>query len=199
MAVGYFISLGDKTTCNGTVIEGDTCFNVFGFAHAREGHQVTCGVTGKAYPIIGGIPRFSSNGRLAAGTLHSLSSCPCRAQLIPSLTHMTYDYTDESPPAQAVNSAITQPGGDSRWTFNNALESPANDETQAPDIERCSGCFQLVDQSGSACGTHRYALLRNGSCLAGDVLNEEGYSHICYSANATDLNIAISAPAPILE
>ena len=49
------------------------------------------------------------------------------------------------------------------------------------------------------CGTRRYALLKNGTCLAGDTLNEQGYSHICYSANTIHLVIATGAAAPILE
>ncbi|MFD2643448.1 PAAR domain-containing protein [Pseudomonas japonica] len=199
MAKGNFIALGDKTTCGGSVVEGDTHINMFGFAHAREGHQVTCGVTGRVYTIIGGIERFTSNGRKAAGTLHSFSSCPCRAKLIPSISFMTYDYEDDPLPAGSQGRDSSQPGNDFRPAPAATAAHSASRTPQDLDIERCSGAFQLVDQWNMPCPTHDYALLRNGACLAGDTLNPEGYSHICYSAQATHLNVATSAPAPLLE
>ncbi|MDR0279097.1 MAG: PAAR domain-containing protein [Paucimonas sp.] len=199
MAKGYFIAQGDKTTCGGKVIEGDPHINLFGIMHAREGHAVTCGVTGQTYQIVGGIDQFISNGRRAAGTGNSLSSCPCRAQLIPSIFHMTYDYETASAPSPTAFGTASQPGNGSQHAFTTTPTHAANVSVDEPDIERCSGCFHLVDQWGAPCATHQYALLRNASHLAGDVLNQEGYSHICYSANATRLNIATSAPAPMLE
>ncbi|MGE8154579.1 PAAR domain-containing protein, partial [Pseudomonas vancouverensis] len=35
MAIGYFIRLGDKTTCGGEVLEADTRITMLGMAHAR--------------------------------------------------------------------------------------------------------------------------------------------------------------------
>ncbi|MFK8257422.1 hypothetical protein ACFL9S_06495 [Erwinia sp. AnSW2-5] len=37
------------------------------------------------YKIIGGTPDMRTDGRALAGTLDSISSCPCRASLIPSI------------------------------------------------------------------------------------------------------------------
>ncbi|MDR0279102.1 MAG: PAAR domain-containing protein [Paucimonas sp.] len=198
MAKGNFIRKDDKTTCGGQVIEGDTHINFFGFAHAREGHQVTCGVTGEIYRILGGIARFTTNGRKAAGTLDSISGCPCRARLIPSVLHMTYDFEERSLPSSTALRS-NQQESTSRQPTVSTHSHPANAASAAPAIERCSGCFQLVDQWDIPCASHDYALLRNGCSLAGDTLNPEGYSHICYSTNATELNIATSAPAPALE
>ncbi|WP_341462782.1 PAAR domain-containing protein [Pseudomonas helleri] len=37
MSAGYFIGLGDKTTCGGKVLEGDNRINIFGLPHACAG------------------------------------------------------------------------------------------------------------------------------------------------------------------
>ncbi|UVJ44984.1 PAAR domain-containing protein [Pseudomonas sp. LS1212] len=100
MADGHFIRLGDKTTCGGTVQEADTRVMMFGIAHAREGDRVTCGKDGKTYVISGGVPYINSHGRLVAGTLDSVSTCPCKATLIPSFFKSTYESSrNAAPPA----------------------------------------------------------------------------------------------------
>ncbi|MFO2463521.1 PAAR domain-containing protein [Pseudomonas sp. 15FMM3] len=90
MNKGYFIGLGDKTSCGGEVLEGDNRVSLYGLLHACEGDRVTCGQNGQAYTILGGISHISSHGRHMAGTLDSFSSCPCRAQLIPSVFTVSY-------------------------------------------------------------------------------------------------------------
>ncbi len=90
MAIGYFIRCGDKTSCGGVVLEADTRVMMFGVARAREGDRVSCGKDGKTYRILGGIPHIRSHGKLVAGSLDSISGCPCKARLIPSLFSATY-------------------------------------------------------------------------------------------------------------
>lgn len=90
MSEGHFIGRGDKTTCGGIVLDGDARVNIYGLLHAREGGEVTCGIDGKIYQIVGGISHIESHGKLVAGTLDSFSSCPCRALLIPSVYKATY-------------------------------------------------------------------------------------------------------------
>ncbi|WP_339520328.1 PAAR domain-containing protein [Pseudomonas proteolytica] len=90
MEKGHFIGLGDKTTCGGEVLEGDPRVNWYGLLHACEGDRVTCGKDGKTYRIVGGISHMNSHGRLMAGTLDSHSGCPCKAQLIPTVTTAIY-------------------------------------------------------------------------------------------------------------
>lgn len=90
MATGYFIGLGDKTSCGGKVLEGETGMMFSSVPRAYEGHRVTCGENGKTYVIVGGISSFRINGKRAAGTLDSVSSCPCKAKLIASITHASY-------------------------------------------------------------------------------------------------------------
>ncbi|WP_445262021.1 PAAR domain-containing protein [Pseudomonas sp. EL_65y_Pfl1_R83] len=43
MTEGYFIGLGDKTTCGGEVLDGDPRIDIHGLLHAREGDRVSCG------------------------------------------------------------------------------------------------------------------------------------------------------------
>ncbi|MDU9394071.1 PAAR domain-containing protein [Pseudomonas sp. zfem002] len=84
MALGYMIRMGDKTTCGGQVLDGHRRFIIEGMPRAREGDPVSCGVTGQVYQIVGGVETFTDDGRLVAGNLDSVSSCPCRAGLLPS-------------------------------------------------------------------------------------------------------------------
>ena len=90
MSVGYFIGLGDKTTCGGEVLDGDKRINIHGLLHACEGDRVTCGKDGQTYRIVGGISFMNSHGRLMAGTLDSYSDCPCKAELVPSVFSAKY-------------------------------------------------------------------------------------------------------------
>ncbi|AZE65803.1 PAAR motif-containing protein [Pseudomonas synxantha] len=90
MSVGYFIGLGDKTTCGGEVLDGDKRINIHGLLHACEGDRVTCGKDGRTYRIVGGISFMNSHGRLMAGTLDSYSDCPCKAELVPSVFSAKY-------------------------------------------------------------------------------------------------------------
>ena len=90
MIEGYYIGMGDKTTCGGEVLDGDNGIKTHALFHACEGDRVTCGKDGKIYRIVGGVSHMHSHGRLMAGTLDSRSGCPCKAELIPSEFRSTY-------------------------------------------------------------------------------------------------------------
>ncbi|MBJ2347573.1 MULTISPECIES: PAAR domain-containing protein [Pseudomonas] len=107
MSRGYYIGLGDETTCGGKVLDGDASFSLDGLLHACEGDRVTCGKNGKTYRIIGGVTHMTSNGRLMAGTLDSQSGCPCNARLLPSV--FTASYRNENPPPRASRAAQPAP------------------------------------------------------------------------------------------
>lgn len=112
MSDGYYIGLHDKTTCGGTVLDGDNRFNLYGLLHACEGDRVTCGKDGETYRIRGGISHMISHGRRMAGTLDSFSGCPCQAQLIPSVFTASYGNERSAPQAtrrtaQPVSSTVT--------------------------------------------------------------------------------------------
>lgn len=91
MTDGFFIRLNDKTTCGGKVLGADGNVTFYGIEHAREGDPVSCGVTGQVYRIEGGVSYIESSGRKVAGTLDSVSTCPCRATLIASHFGSSYE------------------------------------------------------------------------------------------------------------
>jgi len=99
MSIGYFVGLGDKTTCGGEVLDGDSSVNLYGLLHACEGDRVTCGRNGETYRIVGGISHINSRGRRMAGTLDSFSGCPCQATFIPSVHTATYSNKGYEAPA----------------------------------------------------------------------------------------------------
>ncbi|AXY34288.1 polymorphic toxin type 44 domain-containing protein [Yersinia pseudotuberculosis] len=95
MAKGYYLGVGDQTTCGGVIIEGDATHILMGKAVAREQDRVTCGKHPGTYIIVGHIPGDSIHGRKFAGTLNSQSNCPCKAWFIPSLVNDTYEFSIE--------------------------------------------------------------------------------------------------------
>jgi len=109
MAKGYFIRLGDKTTCGGTVLSAYQHHRFGGIAAARNGDKVSCGIDRKVYHIAGGIPDYFIHGVAAAGTLHSRSTCPCRARLITSFPNASY-WDEEDIRVKAVASAPVNVG-----------------------------------------------------------------------------------------
>ncbi len=52
MVIGYFLLVGDKTTCGGQIITGDHTMTFNRRATAREGDKVTCGKHPGTYMII---------------------------------------------------------------------------------------------------------------------------------------------------
>lgn len=93
MAIGFFLRVGDRTTCGGQILTGDQTFSWYGVAGAREGDLVSCGKHSGRFYIIGGCSSVWNEDRKVAGTLESISSCPCRARFIPSIQDC---YSDES-------------------------------------------------------------------------------------------------------
>ena len=85
MSVGYFLRVGDRTTCGGRILTGDPTFQWYGVSAAREGDRVSCGKHAETYHISGGVVDGFDDGRLLAGSLDSFSTCPCQAQFIPSI------------------------------------------------------------------------------------------------------------------
>ncbi|WP_455812626.1 phospholipase effector Tle1 domain-containing protein [Pseudomonas graminis] len=86
MAKGYFLRVGDKTTCGGEILTGSPTVSWRGKKAALEGSQVTCGKNpGVMYCINGGTTKIRASGRPMAGTLDSVSTCPCLATFIHSI------------------------------------------------------------------------------------------------------------------
>lgn len=91
MAKGYYLVQGDKTTCGGRILEGAPDHTLFGKAIARDSDRVSCGKFPGTFLIAGGIPNDSVHGRYMAGTLDSVSTCPCNARFVPSMLQDTYE------------------------------------------------------------------------------------------------------------
>lgn len=100
MPIGYYIRLHDKTSCGGFVTQATSRMVLHGIEQSREGDAVLCGVDGKTYRISGGISHMTSDGIRLAGTLDSVSGCPCRARLEASLFCAIYE-SEESAAAVA--------------------------------------------------------------------------------------------------
>ncbi|XXE00283.1 PAAR domain-containing protein [Pseudomonas sp. Z3-6] len=126
---GCYIGLGDQTTCGGQVMDGDAHNRMNGIARAREGDPVSCGKDGKTYQIVGGISGMTSNGRRNAGTLDSVSSCPCNAQLIPSLHSATYRNADAAPQASRAAEPVLQPATGALATSRQSGVPPSSNPT----------------------------------------------------------------------
>ncbi|KRP46527.1 PAAR domain-containing protein [Pseudomonas synxantha] len=107
MRKGHYVVLGDQTTCGGRILEGDPTFKLRGLHRALEGARVTCGNHAGSFRILGGISNMRRNGKRVAGTLDSVSSCPCGARLIPSVLTATYEKREAEPPA---SQRVAQPG-----------------------------------------------------------------------------------------
>ncbi|MDQ0980634.1 PAAR domain-containing protein [Pseudomonas synxantha] len=107
MSKGHYVVLGDQTTCGGRILEGDPTFKLRGLHRALEGARVTCGNHAGSFRILGGISNMRRNGKRVAGTLDSVSSCPCGARLIPSVLTATYEKREAEPPA---SQRVAQPG-----------------------------------------------------------------------------------------
>ncbi|WP_374695161.1 PAAR domain-containing protein [Snodgrassella alvi] len=86
MAKGYFLRVGDRTTCGGKIISGDSMILWHGSAAAWEGDWVTCGRHSGTYRITGGVVNMFNPSKKLAGSISSISTCPCKARLIPSIT-----------------------------------------------------------------------------------------------------------------
>ncbi|MBS0969577.1 PAAR domain-containing protein [Nissabacter archeti] len=99
MAKGYFLVRGDRTNCGGVIAGGAEDHTLFGRPAARERDEVTCGVYPGKFYIKGGIETDTIHGRRMAGTLDSVSTCPCQARFVPSLLKDTY----EKAPSQGTN------------------------------------------------------------------------------------------------
>ncbi|MFP1761088.1 PAAR domain-containing protein [Lonsdalea quercina] len=85
MSVGYFLRVGDSTTCGGRILTGDPTFQWHGIFAAREGDMVNCGKHPGTYKIIGGVTEIFDGSQVLAGSLDSFSSCPCQAKFIPTI------------------------------------------------------------------------------------------------------------------
>jgi uncharacterized Zn-binding protein involved in type VI secretion len=202
MAIGYFIRLGDKTTCGGVVMEAETRAVLYGIAQACEGHQVTCGIDGNTYRIVGGVSYMLVHGKLAAGTLDSFSSCPCKARLLATLFDASYGSAD-SPAPRAAHTATQSPNWPDR-TFAASHSASASRLTAAPSNPSatpavCDQRFLVVDHQHQPLCALDYVLLQGNQCIAYGKSDNQGHSASQTSSTPVSLNLATRAPSPAME
>lgn len=93
MATGFWVVKDDKTTCGGSVLTGHPKGKQIGpnlNRQATVGCQVSCGKHPGTYSVAGGYPGEYIHGQLAASTIYSRSTCPCKAFFIPTHTFMKH-------------------------------------------------------------------------------------------------------------
>ncbi|MDE9556488.1 DUF3289 family protein [Xenorhabdus bovienii] len=145
MAKGHFLTVGDKTECGGQILSGTRNITFYGHQAAVEGSAVTCGRHSGTYLIAGGVSSFFDAGTRLAGTLDSLSTCPCRAGFIHSIPDSygndTY-FADVAPQNFAwnagTNSQSTQPsqGNSSKYStskLSDTHQSAQRDQKPKPE------------------------------------------------------------------
>lgn len=189
------IVVGDVTDHGGSVINGAKTFFSNNLAIAHVGCEVICPLHGLTR-IVTGQNHFEVEGQPAAiqGDLTS-----CGARLISrqqssfwidgqpaSMSVAAYSPSEtQSPHAEAfIQPSAATPGG-TAWT--------------APGDLRCDERFQFFSARRLPLGGLNYALLQDGQCIARGVLDSEGRSLRQGSARPASLDIAISAPSPVLE
>ncbi|MGV1169539.1 PAAR domain-containing protein [Enterobacter asburiae] len=106
MAIGFYLRIGDPTTCKGKILTGDESLSWYGVAGAREGDLVSCGKHPGTYKILGGTSDMWNDGRRLAGTLDSVSSCPCKARFIPTIPDCYEQETVSSRRHSSVTTAV---------------------------------------------------------------------------------------------
>lgn len=103
-AMGFYLRVGDPTTCGGKILTGDETLSWYGVAGAREGDAVSCGQHPGTYIILGGTSDTWDGGRRLAGTLDSVSSCPCHARFIQTIPDCYIK--DDTPEEQAEKARL---------------------------------------------------------------------------------------------
>ena len=107
MAIGFWVVKGDKTTCGGSVLTGHPKGKQIGpnlNRQATVGCQVSCGKHPGIYSVAGGYPGEYIHGQLAASTIYSRSTCPCKAFFIATHTFMKHGAYQE--PVKATSASV---------------------------------------------------------------------------------------------
>lgn len=115
MTTGFWVVKGDKTTCGGSVLAGHPQGRMIGPNKNRQatvGCQVSCGKHRGTYSVAGGYPGEYIHGQLAASTIYSRSTCPCKAFFISTHTfmrHGPYQAPINATSAPVTTKALSEP------------------------------------------------------------------------------------------
>ncbi|KLP36236.1 PAAR domain-containing protein [Enterobacter ludwigii] len=115
MSTGFWVVKGDKTTCGGSVLTGHPKGKQIGPNSNRQatvGCQVSCGKHPGTYSVAGGYPGEYIHGQLAASTLYSRSTCPCKSFFIAThifMRHGPYQAPVKTASAPVATKAVSEP------------------------------------------------------------------------------------------
>lgn len=141
MATGFWVVKGDKTTCGGSVLTGHPKGKLIGQNLNRQatvGCQVSCGKHPGIYSVAGGYPGEYIHGQLAASTIYSRSTCPCKAFFIPTHTFMShgpYQAPVKAAPAPVAVKATSEPVQEPEQHAQ-AAKKPAQAEPKPQESKR---------------------------------------------------------------
>ncbi|WP_313112240.1 PAAR domain-containing protein [Pseudescherichia sp.] len=160
MATGFYLRVGDHTTCGGKILTGTPELDWYGANAAREGDLVSCGKNpGVTYKIIGGTESFMDERQRLAGTLDSFSSCPCKARFIPSIPDCYEEETFSSLKRSSVAAAVFVPAAVMPKRF-----SESEPEQHAQAVKKKSGTdagFAVIPYGGTANAWQRQLFASN--------------------------------------
>jgi len=144
MATGFWVVQGDKTTCGGSVLTGHPKGKKIGPNQNRQatvGCQVSCGKHPGTYSVDGGYPGEVIHGQLAASTIYSRSTCPCKAFFIPTHTFMRHGpyqapvRATSAPVATKASEPIQEPEQHAQTAKKHVEESPEQQKSKREPVD----------------------------------------------------------------
>ncbi|WP_122312694.1 PAAR domain-containing protein [Pseudomonas coronafaciens] len=186
---------GDTTDHGGVVINGDQTKRINGFPVAHRGCDVICPLHG-ASKIIGEENNLHIEGNTIAleGDLTS-----CGAKLIS--TQQSFFRVGRRSSAVESTPAISV-GNDQSVTSECAVdevEQSADSWVGQRASLACDERFRLFDQKRSSLGHLGYVVIQDQRCTAVGVLDLQGYSRSHTSPAVIALQLATTAPWPVME
>jgi len=143
MSTGYWVVKGDKTTCGGSVLTGHPEGKQIGANRNRQatvGCLVSCGKHPGSFSVVGGYAGEIIHGQLAASTLYSRSSCPCKAFFIPTHTFMSHG-PYQAPQRAAATEEPDQHAQAARKKVTSEAENDNQNRKEKRDITLTIGVF----------------------------------------------------------
>lgn len=145
MSTGFWVVKGDKTTCGGSVLTGHPKGKQIGpnlNRQATVGCQVSCGKHPGIYSVAGGYPGEYIHGQLAASTLYSRSTCPCKSFFIATHTFMKHGpyqapvkATSAPVATKAVSEQVQEPEQHAQVAKKPAQEEPKPRESKREPVD----------------------------------------------------------------
>ncbi|MCL6306055.1 PAAR domain-containing protein [Pseudomonas syringae] len=186
---------GDTTDHGGSVINGDQTMRINGFAVAHRGCDVICPLHG-ASKILGEENNFHIDGNIIA-LEGDLTSCGAR------LISRQQSFFRVGRRSSAVEPAPdTSAGHHQELASEGALDGGVQAVDSLPSQRNSMACderFRLFNQQRSSLGHLGYVLMQDQHCTAIGALDLHGYSRSHTSHAVTAVQLATTAPWPVME